>query len=586
MTEKRQVVNFKLDPKDLLVEEQVAPKSDCTVMTLRRRDVPGRFYPVGDLCIANTKHLPIKKPQTSNSTTTSSNNPQLTQLDSDEPDKRSKGPESHQIEASIYSIFLLAMVSLSLIAVFCNGLRHQNSMITATKSSLNSEHATSNSLNSMRRRPPIRSNNAPTSQSSNNWYAEQIPPPRIQSDASRSADSLSFDDGEKSNIQTAASRDSHLSDQDRDQFMADQDNHYRGRDLPQEMPQSASRRGGRQSVRWSQPLEVPSSSSQNPRIPDSRFPSSRNLSPSNGLTDDGDYDDENPPVDDSQSSPVPEKRRIMNDPDGSRLENLSVNDDSDLDDYNAVNADSHFARKADNSNIRKHHSRQLGSTDKDPGYSSDRRNSHSPKGKQSSYVDSDDERPSFEPNSNEALRSEPDDDSLYTGASASSQSANELRPHSKSNTIDQLARPQSDDSDEDSSSTDDSSPNMDDNYKASPSASSTQRARSTSRPTGPTPRYQRNVLTSRVAAPSDAKISKDSEPYKAPITYSPRWDREPRQIHLPASPRKSSGEPNQSVNSDYGKSASDRGQGRRSESVEVPYNPQNNPSHAGKYFIN
>lgn len=621
----------KLDPQKLIAIASITANPDQPVMTLRRRDVPGLCYPVEDVCITNTKYLPNQLDDDSTNSTTNTkdltkNNTKVSEESNDNKTTSKSQDNAVANETKIFSIFLIMVITVLLIMMFCNGIRHSSSMIVDAYSSSNniilgnqmttknpSHYQQTSSLETLIR-PRVK-----------RWICNTAKrKAKLQAQNQLEMDKTIDPQPDSDVIQMASSQKSRVSDQDRDEFLANQENHYRGRNLQKasQAHRSEPQRNHRQPPRWSQPM---SSQEIGDRAPNQRGPelldthASHRPQPIKQVSDieDGDYDDESPTVADASSSNVPERRRLVNeahhsggetnDPKSnwpSRNSNQVSNnvDDNELnDDYNAANDDSHFARKPERS-ARKGSKKNKNDNDlrSDSLESQDRRMTQKRK---SAYVrnipnyQSEDEDQSNESSPNEALRSAPDDDSLYPGASESeaSSSGNTGDGPQRSRGPQRFSIPvreyeeadrdgnpneESNDGDEKASTTHQiTNPDVGDFYNWRPNQASTSR-------------QQRNAIaysdTKQAKSQTVTPTTVNPEPYKAPISYSPQWNSEPKVVPILNGFKKVETNPqllNNQVKVSIGQTYSTK-INQNINPENVPYNPQNNPSHAGKYFIN
>lgn len=257
------------------------------------------------------------------------------------------------------------------------------------------------------------------------------------------------------NLEEAASQDSYLSPEDREQFQKSQDSHYEGKSM--EAPSSTSYDGFNterdnydksSTKRWSQPLQdvpeqaITSSNKQNTLQYKSNRPeaSAATRAGSNPVdNDDGDYEEESaePAKRGHSNNMVPELRRGTatgsasynhQRPSMARSQSaaasraasaeMAANEESDPnDDYGGGSDDSHFSRKSQqqsrspNLNLAASHNQQLnrglesgGGGGGSGGYPAE--GSHSGGGTGISESNSQDEGPGFGPGPNEAFLAE------------------------------------------------------------------------------------------------------------------------------------------------------------------------------------
>lgn len=597
MSEDSNEKSFSLDPNDLLSKDNFELESKQSMMQLKHRDVPGLCYPVSEVCIKNTRYLPNDNETKDEKTDTSPDQQApLTKVTHKETSENAKilGISGNQVDKKIFSIFLLAIIGALSQALFEN---RSSNIVVEARSLYNDESQDKQTSTYRYSKPLTRS----TGQLRSSDYLEQIQPPKLMSQTNRFK---LYGDTQtemiRPRLHVAASEESRSFDQDRDRFIAEQEKHYRGGGAASEAedrPDKGSK------TRWSQLLQPTASQDRGSYARVNQNMNTFNLDQSPTKAEEDEDDDESTSNEDSQASKVPEKRRLPNELDqgfiGSQngLPNAQMNgndiDDSDInDDYNAANDDSHFARKTT-------FKKNVPSRNQLESQASQHRGRDNQAFQMPSTRAQLGERQArIESSSNEPLRSQPDDDNLYSGASEPDLSPFSDPPNQGDSANGKISLNNQKVSNDNGENEDSEFNNFGNDDQGDSNEDEINRSSKTENPraSNVTPqnwhidaagsnRQNRNSYINGASVP-EKSIRIVPEPYKAPISYSPRWDKEPRQVNrLPYA----SGNYLMASTTTTVKPQVMRphlGSKRQSENSNVPYNPQNNPSHAGKYFIN
>lgn len=506
---------------------------------------------------------------------------------------------------------------------------------------------------------------------------EQIRPPLLQQPTTlrpltqNKAQQVSLSMNGDTNIQAAASQDSYLSPEDRDQLLRSQESHYEGKNSDQGagstgLDPSASERDmhDKPSNRWSQPETQQGSSydggggdvvvgsrREGSQSADSSRPDALAATSGANEADEADYDDESGELgaDQKRANLVPENRRVavgMASYNNRRQlnNNPPPDDESDPnDDYNGANDDSHFSRKPSNNlNQAASHNRQhnrAGGDQSGESYDKESRQMHDNNNIGNNQEDSQ----GFGPGPNEAYlvdKSEysgnnagdsDDDASLYSPPDPSGRSdmsnVNDDADDSKFDrrlTTDQVRSPYANpplnygahssrpfagiaDNGADGASDNDPADDGSESAASDPDGpafapSSKSELKSRGHPLGMMqPQLQRRInsiqpkTSASAIAPSSAispsSNSGTNQPNVAPVLLSTNQSK-PTKPLVPASIRSAfpvaQGQQVHRHQQQTRQSGSIGGQQYKHAitDINVPYNPQNNPSHAGKYFIN
>lgn len=445
------------------------------------------------------------------------------------------------------------------------------------------------------------------------------------------------------NLQTAASQDSYLSPEDREQLLKSQESHYEGKtggsqEQPLDVEASASDRDSYENKpnRWSQPDHQNqhdlTDSKLNHLESRSGRPQTAPPGAANSDADDGDYEDEPPEPEKKRANLVPEIRR----PTGSASYNHqrqytnrpaieAASEESDpSDDYGGANDDVHFSRKsnqADRSHLNPAASHNQQNHNIQSSYNPNSASSAYETGSRSNNEGPQDEGPGFGPGPNEAYMVdkaesvkpglEHDDESSSLGPSESDSSGSNdednrfdrrsmnypsrsstNQQHSSQNnyghqrpTASSVDNGEPEDSEEGPDSSEDSGPALAPSSKTEvksrlhpvkfnqrlsnvvPKTSASALAPlSAVSPLGPPPAYSLPIP----AVQTSRRASASGDQHQAPSPI------QRQQVRPQIQPRFAS-QSNANIN---------KADNHQSKASSVPYNPQNNPSHAGKYFIN
>lgn len=472
------------------------------------------------------------------------------------------------------------------------------------------------------------------------------------------------------NLQTAASQESYLSPDDREQLLKSHENHYEGRNYDQQSPNDAQlpeREQYEKPNRWSQPdssspYDLGSARSNNLELHASKF--NKNQQPSQGSAtnadnEDSDYEDEpHEGLDQKRANNVPEIRRPTGSasynhaqrqygrPDsGAAVSNAAPEgngseDGEPSDDYGGANDEAHFSRMSNQQGERSSlnpsasYNQQSRKAQKKPfspsnkkGHGGGRNNYNNNNGNNNNNNEGQsEEHNSFGPGPNEAYMfdraesgkpsadheeegmnlgtgGDPPSDSSSSNDEGNSRfdrrSQNQYLEGSTSNTLpqgspvnyDKPLRPianlntnennDSDESDENGEINDDSGPAF---------ASSKAESKARMNPINYGPRISNVSPKTSASAPaplstlSSSSHSGSQPTYSLPISITPAsYKSSIISSQQPFQRQQAHNQhlPNHQVNNMMTLSSNNQ-----NKATKMPYNPQDNPSHAGKYFIN